>query len=381
MKETLIIMGSHPRTRGRFDFNRTDCDVWVFNEAAKQEWVKRADAVLQLHIPTIWRNPNNRNDPKHYEWLKETAIPVYMQEKYEDVPNSVHFPKDEILSMLPNAKQNGEPIREVACSPAWALALAIYIGYKRIEIYGVELESNTEYHYQQGNFKYWLGVAAGRGIDVDIHSTMFNAPLYGYEGEVFLVYETFEDRINEIARFRTEQEGKFTADSIKLWSVFEGIKDADVTLTLLPLVQSTIISAAQLGEIDGALQENGRYKEKADAMKLAGGEFVFSRQEFEQGAALAKKQGEKIANDVNVIKGQLQLKHDELIMMAKGSPKRKRAMENYRHLLTQFIQYNNALGIYRGAAGENFAYMSRLDAGIKAAGGSKSEEAILNNAA
>lgn len=169
-----------------FDFNRADCDIWVFNESMSTEWVKRADAVFQLHIPTIWRNPNNRNDPRHYQWLKSGNTPtIYMQEKYEDVPKALEFPKDEVLTMLPNAKVNDGLIREVMSTPSWALAYAVYLGYERIDIYGIELDSNTEYSYQQGNFKYWVGVAVGRGIEVNVYSSMFNAPLYGYEGEVF----------------------------------------------------------------------------------------------------------------------------------------------------------------------------------------------------
>jgi len=99
---TLAIIGSHPRTREAFDFNRTDADVWLFNEAYSNKdnvWAKRADAVFQLHDPIIWTNPKNRNDPKHYDWLKSTLTTVYMQSHYDDVPSSVAYPLDEIKAM------------------------------------------------------------------------------------------------------------------------------------------------------------------------------------------------------------------------------------------------------------------------------------------
>ena len=89
-KATVAIVGSHPRTRSAFDFTRTDCDVWIFNEALADPsgWCKRADAVFQMHNPAIWRSPLNRNDPKHYNWLKSGDTPeVIMQEYYEDVPS------------------------------------------------------------------------------------------------------------------------------------------------------------------------------------------------------------------------------------------------------------------------------------------------------
>ena len=379
MKETLVIVGNHPRSRGLFDFSREDCDVWVFNEAMAQPWVKRADAVFQLHIPTIWRNPQNRNDPKHYEWLKSGFTPtVLMQEQFDDVPKSVHFPKDEILSYFSNGQVNGKPIQEVSSSPSWALAYGIYLNYKRIEVYGVELESNTEYAYQQGNFKYWCGVAVGRGIDLQLYNSMFNSPLYGYEGEVFLPYETFINRTMELFPQRAELEQKYISVSTVALEIVKRFANGDVTKEIMPAVQNYIQASLQLGELDGAIQENKRYLAKADAMNNQGGEFVFSRQEFEAGAAGAKKKCDEAEARLNALKGQLDIIHAAVVNAAKGSPKREKALNVYRSFLAEFVKMYNVYGLLRGAMAENFAYMARLDAGIKAAGGEKSEEAILD---
>ena len=111
MKETLVIVGSHKRTRNLFDFSRTDCDVWMFNEAMSRgnyptddedlrefQKKRRADAILQIHIPAVWQNPLNTNDPNHFEWLKtQDQIDVYMQEEYPEVKRCIKFPLDEIV--------------------------------------------------------------------------------------------------------------------------------------------------------------------------------------------------------------------------------------------------------------------------------------------
>jgi hypothetical protein len=310
MKDVVAIVGSHPQTRGLFDFTRTDCDIWVFNEAMSTEWTKRADAVFQLHIPTIWRNPNNRNDPNHYAWLKSGQTPaILMQDVYEDVPNSVRFPREDILDVIQNGTANGQPIKEVSCSPAWALAYAIQQGYKKIEVYGVELSSNTEYHYQQGNFKFWLGVAIGKDIDVQIHSTMFDNPQYGYEGEVFLPEDTFSERIQELRPRIIDLQGAFSASSIELNSALERFIGVNTSNEIMAGVVKAIEAAHRLGEIDGAIQENKRYQAKADAMKADGGDFVFSRQEFEAGAAGMKERVEKVAGELQALKGQLDIYH------------------------------------------------------------------------
>ena len=94
--KTVTILGSHPRTRNDFDFNRTDCDVWIFNEAVSNGTFPRADVVFQMHAEEIWRNPENRNDKGHLAWLQSGNTPtIYMQEKFPEVPKSEKFPIDD----------------------------------------------------------------------------------------------------------------------------------------------------------------------------------------------------------------------------------------------------------------------------------------------
>ena len=88
--KTLAIVGSHPATRDNAPWDNHSIDIWVFNEAAREAWVKRWDAVFQLHKPTIYRNPNNRTDPKHWEWLQQVhGKPIYMQAHDPMVPDSI----------------------------------------------------------------------------------------------------------------------------------------------------------------------------------------------------------------------------------------------------------------------------------------------------
>jgi len=137
MKDTLVIIGSHPRTRDQFDFARTDCEIWMFNEAISGQhnaWAKRADAIFQMHAPAIWRNPANRNDPGHAEWLKtQTAVTVWMQDSYPDVPMCKKYPLDEILSMI-----GGDPNHFLSSSVPQAMALAAYLNlYKLMSLFEI----------------------------------------------------------------------------------------------------------------------------------------------------------------------------------------------------------------------------------------------------
>lgn len=61
----------------------------------------------------------------------------------------------------------------------WAIALAILLKKPKIELLGIDMQED-EYLYQHGGFAYWTGVAAGRGIELDINcaDNLFDKPLY-----------------------------------------------------------------------------------------------------------------------------------------------------------------------------------------------------------
>lgn len=381
MNSTVAIIGSHPRTRADFDMSRTDADVWLFNEAISNpanEWAKRADAIFQMHEEAIWRNPANRNDPKHYQWLSsQNTITVYMQEAYPDIPKSVRFPLEEIVERF--------KVKYFTSSVAYALALACYLGYSRIELYGVEMETNTEYTYQRDGVTLWIGVALGLGIDVDAHISMFDQPLYGYEGEVTFRYEQFVERIAELTPQIEKAGGEYHASVVNVQQAFRAFVDngsVDNEAHLFEMVGRQRGMAEHLGKLDGAKQENEKYKRKADTMREAsGGEFLFSRQEFESSAkALSDKAQE--ANVEFISAGTtLDHIHQNLKRAAKDSPKRGNLLRMYEQQLKVYLSQANKVAVYSGAAQENFKIMTYLDKHIRAAGGARSEAALLEMAA
>jgi hypothetical protein len=377
LKNTVAIIGSHPRTRGEFDFSRTDADIWLFNEAisnSANEWAKRADAIFQMHEEAIWRNPANRNDPKHYKWLStQTAVTVYMQESYPDVPASVCYPLDEIAARF--------QIKYFTSSVAYALALACYLGYKRIELYGVEMETNTEYQYQRDGVTLWIGVALGEGIEVDAHISMFDQPLYGYEGEVVFKYEQFMERIAELEPQIEKAGMEYQASLVNIGQALKAFiasGSVENEAALFGAVGKQREMSQRLGHLDGAKQENERYKRKADVMRdNAEGEFLFSRQEFESAAKNLQDEAKKA--DIEFVSAGTTLDHihRNLKQAARGSKKRERLVLLYEQNLKAYFGLANKVAVYGGAASENFRIMNWLDKHIRAAGGAKSEQALL----
>lgn len=387
MKSTVAIIGSHPRTRDQFDFERTDADVWLFNEAISNPdnrvWAKRADLIFQMHVPAIWRNPTNRNDPHHYKWLKtQDECDVIMQDAYPDVPRSKRYPLAEIAEMI------GTTVADMmntdhflTSSVPQAMALAALWGYKRVEIYGVAMETNTEYQFQREGVSYWIGFLKGAGVDVYFADPTFRAPLYGYEGKVSVEYDKFDTRIEELKLLVPDVQQRHQAalldmkKSLELY-LEESTKDREIGVQVN--AEKMVQIVAQLGALDGAIQENDRYKGKADAMREAAeGEFVFSRQEFEGAASQLQKNVKNEETAFISFGTRLGILQDNIRMSPRESRKRAALGQEFWKTFTAYLQAVNKMNIYRGALNENVQYMQYLDKYIKAAGGSKSEAVLL----
>ena len=244
------------------------------------------------------------------------------------------------------------------------------------------METNTEYQYQRDGVTLWLGVALGLGIEVDAHMGIFDNPLYGYEGEVVIDYHQFDARIAELTPQIDEISKQYLASVATLKKVidrFAADASADNDRELLQAVHAQLAIGEQLGTLDGMRQENMKYKSKADAMKSVSGEFLFSRQEFESSA---KQLTDKV-NETNTIwityGTRLGDMHEAIKRAAKNSPKRGKLVQQYRQTLQGYMNASNKMAVYRGAAQENFNYMAYLDKHIRAAGGAKSEQALLES--
>lgn len=366
MKHVLVIMGSHPRTRDDFDWNREDCDIVVFNEAMKQPWVKRADYVMQLHLPVIWRNPGNRNDANHYEWLKSGNTPIiWMQEEYEDVPRSKKYPLDEIVKLGGNY---------LTSSAADAIAWGIYVGYERIEIYGVEMETNTEYQNQRPGVAYWIGFGRGAGVKIDFHGKLLDCPLYGYEGDIKLPYEYYAERTAELIKTTQEAQKEYNDSRETSNKIIESyILSGKEPERVIKLLQRQVEHAALFGLQDGARQEVSRYKDKADVQIKATGNYLFSRQEFEFSASSFIKQRDASIITATRLAEECQ-KEFNVVRSTANVHKRTERMGRFIRFVQPYVQESVKVGMYDGAAKENMLFMKKLDELILMAGGSKSEE-------
>jgi hypothetical protein len=219
--KTVAIVGSQEETRGNAPWDDLGVDIWVFNEAASQSvkngeivgpWVRRCEAVLQMHTPVVYRNPENRSDKEHWSWLQRPhPFPIYMQDADPDVPASTRYPFEGVRALSGNVTLFDEQIEFFTSSIVYAIALAIYQGYERILLYGIEMASNTEYIYQRDGITLWAGIAISRGIQfwVPADCSMLMAPRYGYDDSLHgLTWEDMDGYATAIIPKLEETSGK-----------------------------------------------------------------------------------------------------------------------------------------------------------------------------
>jgi hypothetical protein len=127
--------------------------------------------------------PEFRGQPvgDYLKGLGSLGIPVYMQHKWDEVPNGVEFPINDVLNKFGNYLTN---------SISYQLALAIMEGFKEIHLYGVDMavsspfDTSNEYAWQRPSCEFFLGLAAGMGIKIFIPETsdlLKSRFLYAYD--------------------------------------------------------------------------------------------------------------------------------------------------------------------------------------------------------
>lgn len=192
-KNTVALVGFSQVTRSFIPFDDEDTEIWSLNEAAIQPWMKRFTRWFQIHPEDNFSRPNNPNDPNHLKWLQEAkGFPIYMQKQYDTIPASVALPLDDIIERYGNY---------LTSSLAYMLTLAMLEGFERIELYGFELGTRTEYHYQKANAEYLIGLGRGLGFDIYIPpaGSLCKGKMYGFESMDVVFRQKLEYRKDGIA--------------------------------------------------------------------------------------------------------------------------------------------------------------------------------------
>lgn len=164
---------------------KKDVETW----GLKFTWnVREIDKVFIIDDFDWLQARRNRNIVAEFN---ELNIPIVCLDKIPGIALSERYPKEEVVSHF--------LIEYFVTVTCYMLALAIYRGYERIELYGVDLSDETtdvgdprkryeDWENERACLSFWLGLAKGRGIQVFIadRSTLLKpvptgeTKLYGY---------------------------------------------------------------------------------------------------------------------------------------------------------------------------------------------------------
>lgn len=189
---TVALYGFAPATREGVWSSKAD-EVWSIVWAYKYR-MPRLDRIIEIH--PVWMQAQSTKEEyikprEHWAWMKQNAeIPLYMLVKHPDVPMSIRYPIEAVQQMVPPARRR----KVFSSSFDYLIALAIYEGYQRIEAYGFEMGSETEYRYQREGAAYWIGYCDAYGIELVLpdNTALLRNKMYGYEGGSMIYRQDLE---------------------------------------------------------------------------------------------------------------------------------------------------------------------------------------------
>ncbi len=185
MGDKVAILGTVPNSRIVAPYEDQTWDIWCCSAGNSQGAAPpRLTEWFELHSLVDMRAEENKNwVPNYYTWLRTLTIPIWMQERNDDVPSGQPFPYRPLMDRFGPNKAKGLS-NWFTSSIAWMFAFAIQRGYKTIGVFGVDMAAAEE-HYtgQKAGLLRWFEIGRQLGIKVivPLESTLaFDYPLYGY---------------------------------------------------------------------------------------------------------------------------------------------------------------------------------------------------------
>jgi hypothetical protein len=197
-KKKIAIVGFAASSVGDAPFQDETWEIWGLNELWRgipKRGSKRPLTPEEILLQQAWDKVPNREDGEaawdrwfdvhprwswerhagHTAWLQKQdgKRPVYMQEKYKEIPASQPIPKDELW------RKFGPYF---TCGPAYMLAMAILEKPNQIGVWGIDMLHDSEYAYQRACCDYYIGFARGAGIAVYVPDTSALGKASGWYG-------------------------------------------------------------------------------------------------------------------------------------------------------------------------------------------------------
>lgn len=217
MKKVMLV--GYAWSKENVNWDLEDTEYWIMNDM--YDVVPKFDRLFDIHDDEdILNRKTRREGLNHFESLKAIKKPVYMQREWKEIPSSVKFPLGTICNNF-HIPAMGDKLF-TTCSVAYMLALAILENFREISLYGIDEAIDDEYKDEMPSVLYWLGLASGRGIKINIteHSPLLKGYfLYGYEEkkrkQINVFFEEETKRIEAIKESSRKNQEYFKVEENK----------------------------------------------------------------------------------------------------------------------------------------------------------------------
>ena len=158
--KSVAMVGFSSKHRHLAPLNDPDIEIWGLNRLHQQSWFTRWDRMFQLHPISYLEKCRgmSEGDRDHYDWLtKKHDKPIFCQEKYKEFPSAVRYPIEDMRNKYGDFYTS---------TLAYMMALALSEGFTHFELYGYDMEAETEYRHQRDSAEYFIGLTEGLGNKV-----------------------------------------------------------------------------------------------------------------------------------------------------------------------------------------------------------------------
>jgi hypothetical protein len=162
-------------------YDNPQVDVWGYQDFVLKH-MPRVTGMFEMHPDWI---QSEKYTAEYKAWLQEPHdFPIWMHHMDPRVPACVLYPRGEVTERFGrNVWKGMKEVRNYFTSTTpYALGLALLMGYKRIELYGIELSTADGYTDERDCVFFWKGKASALGVEVFVHeeSGLFDEKIYPF---------------------------------------------------------------------------------------------------------------------------------------------------------------------------------------------------------
>jgi len=171
---TVVMVGAHAPYEGE---KTPETEIWCINRGFRNQ--DGCDRVYMMDtLEAFWKSEHRRT--QFLDEVNGASWRVILREHRDEIPRSERFPIEDLLTRLPH------PF--FTCTLAYMVAQAIRERFERIVMHRIYvLPQSSEYFEQLPCIDFWLGLAIGQGIRVEVsedsdlcRSFPWQPRLYGY---------------------------------------------------------------------------------------------------------------------------------------------------------------------------------------------------------